>query len=323
MNIGPLPNSQTPTAPVQSLPPLLRELQPPTLDAHWGHEPKQSLAFQTVGQRFSLSQRERAGVRENRSDQNPVPVHRERAVTIFLNDYLPRLFRQFGFAAALCLSLVALPLCAKDLHYLPNGKPDALTLLAPPPLPDSSEQAADLQEVREVHHTASPADLMEAKKETKFTIFTFTPAIGDFFQPGKFPKTETFFHNVQSDAAGVADTAKNYWKRPRPYKIDPSLAAGKLETSFSYPSAHSTESMVLALVLADLFPDKHDAIIAVARNIGWHRVEYGRHYPTDIYAGRVLAQAIVREMKKSDDFQKDFAAVQAEIAAAGVAEKAN
>ncbi len=71
--------------------------------------------------------------------------------------------------------------------------------------------------------------------------------------------------------------------------------------------------MVLALVLADFFPDKHDAIIAKARSIGWHRVEIARHYPTDIYAGRVLAQAIVREMKNSPDFQKDFAEAKAEI----------
>jgi acid phosphatase (class A) len=229
---------------------------------------------------------------------------------------LPRSAHQFSFIAALCLSLVALPLCAKDLHYLPVGEPNAIALLAPPPLPDSPEQAADLQEVRQVHRAATPADLEVARKQSKFTIFTWTPAIGDFFQPGKFPKTETFLHDVQSDAAIVTDGAKDFYKRPRPYKLDPSLAAGKLETSYSYPSAHSTESMVLALVLADLFPDKHDAIIAVARDIGWHRVEYGRHYATDVFAGRVLAQAIVREMKKDADFQRDFAAAKAEIAAA-------
>ena len=240
-----------------------------------------------------------------------------------LKTKLPRSFRQFGFVAALCLSFAALPLCAKDLHYLPDGKPNAVTLLAPPPLPDSPEQAADLREVREVHEAATPADIEVAKKQSKFTIFTWTPAIGDFFQPGKFPKTEALLNNVHSDAEAVVDGAKDHWKRPRPYVVDPSLAAGKLETSFSYPSGHSTESMTLALVMADLFPDKHDAIIAVARDIGWHRVEYARHYPTDIYAGRVLAQAIVREMKKNADFQKDFAAAQAEIAAAGVMAKAN
>jgi acid phosphatase (class A) len=74
--------------------------------------------------------------------------------------------------------------------------------------------------------------------------------------------------------------------------------------------------MVLALVLADLLPEKHDAIIAHARMIGWHRVEIARHYPTDIYAGRVLAMAIVKQFKKSDAFQKDFDEVKAELAAA-------
>ncbi len=234
---------------------------------------------------------------------------------------LPGSFRQLSFVATLCITLVSLPLCAKDLHYLPDGKPDAIALLAPPPLADSPEQAADLQEVREVHQAATAADLEVAKKQSKFTIFTWTPAIGDFFQPGKFPKTEMFLHDVQSDAAAVTDGAKDYYKRPRPYKIDPSLAIGKLETSYSYPSAHSTESMTLALVMADLFPDKHDAIIAVARDIGWHRVEYGRHYATDVFAGRVLAQAIVRQMKESPDFQKDFAEAKAEVAAGQTAEK--
>jgi acid phosphatase (class A) len=212
--------------------------------------------------------------------------------------------------------LTATALCAGELNYLDPGKPDAMALLAPPPAPDSPEQTADMAEVRAVCHAAPSNDVSVAFSEKKFDIFNFTPAIGPFFVPGKFPKTEAFFHRVQKDAETVTDHAKDFYKRPRPYVLDPSLASGKLEKSFSYPSGHSTESMVLALVLADLFPDKRDAIIAEARNIGWHRVEIARHYPTDIYAGRVLAQAIVREMKTNPDFQRDFAEVQAEVATA-------
>jgi acid phosphatase (class A) len=207
------------------------------------------------------------------------------------------------------------PVESSHLHYLAAGKPDAIALLAPPPLPDSPEQAADMEEVKAVYHTADSNEIAAAYSEKKFSIFNFTPAIGDFFQPGKFPKTEEFFHHVQTDAETVTDAAKDFYKRPRPYVVDPSLINGKLEKSFSYPSGHSTESMVLALVLADLFPAKHDAIIAKARSIGWHRIQTARHYPTDIYAGRVLAQAIVKQLKKSDDFKKDFAKVKAEIAA--------
>jgi acid phosphatase (class A) len=221
------------------------------------------------------------------------------------------------FPTLFWLAVVATPLRADEqLHYLPAGKPDAVALLAPLPLPVSPEQAADLAEVKAVYHAATSNEIAAAYSEKEFSIFNFTPAIGDFFQPGKFPKTEEFFHRVQKEAAFVTDNAKDFYKRPRPYVVDPSLANGKLEKSFSYPSGHSTESMVLALVLADLFPDKHDAIIAEARSIGWHRVEIARHYPTDIYAGRVLAQTIVREMKKNHDYLHDFAEAKAEISAA-------
>jgi acid phosphatase (class A) len=205
------------------------------------------------------------------------------------------------------------------LHYLNGKKPDAIALLAPPPLPDSAEQAADMAEVQAVYHAATSDNIAAAYSEKKFDIFNFTPAIGDFFVAGKFPKTEEFFHRVQKDAEAVTDNAKDFYKRPRPYVTDPTLINGKLEKSFSYPSGHSTESMVLALVLADLFPDKHDAIIAKARSIGWHRVQTARHYPTDIYAGRVLAQAIVKQMEKNDDFMKDISEAKAEIAAAQTA----
>jgi acid phosphatase (class A) len=216
------------------------------------------------------------------------------------------------------LAVAVAPLHAQTNSYLHEGKPDFIALLAPPPLADSPEQAADMAEVQAVFHTASSNEIAAAFSEKKFSVFNFTPAVGSFFQSNNLPKTTAFFERVQKQAETVTDSAKDFWKRPRPYAVDPSLASGKLEKSFGYPSGHSTESMVLALVLADLFPDKHDAIIATARSIGWHRVEIARHYPTDIYAGRVLAQAIVREMKNSADFQRDFAEVKAEIAAARI-----
>jgi acid phosphatase (class A) len=205
---------------------------------------------------------------------------------------------------------------SSETKYLKPGKPDASALLAPPPLPGSPEQTADLEEVRAVYHAASSNDIAAAYAEKKFSVFNFTPVVGDFFTANKLPKTAEFFKRVQLDAETVTDLGKDYFRRPRPYTTDPTLANGKLEKSFSYPSGHSTESMVLALVLADLLPDKHDAIIAHARAMGWHRVQIARHYPTDIYAGRVLAQAIVKQFQKSDKFNEDFAAAKAEIIAA-------
>jgi acid phosphatase (class A) len=203
-----------------------------------------------------------------------------------------------------------------SLHYLKPGTPDAATLLAPPPLADSAEQGADLNTVRTVHRAASDADKQAAYAEKKFSVFNFTAAAGPFFVETNLPQTAVFFEKVQKDAETVTDLGKEYFQRPRPFMTDPNLANGKLEKSFSYPSGHSTESMVLALVLAEILPDKHDAILAHARRMGWHRVQIARHYPTDIYAGRVLAQAIVRELKKSETFEMELAEAKAEIEAA-------
>jgi acid phosphatase (class A) len=230
-----------------------------------------------------------------------------------------------AFAVAAILALTLSGVFAKDtsLHYLSDGAPDAAALLPPPPLPDSSEQAADMAEVHAVFHAAGSNDIAAAYSEKSFTVFNFTEAVGPFFTAANLPKTAAFFEQVQSDAANVTDLGKNYFKRPRPYTTDPSLANGKLEKSYSYPSGHSTETMVLGLVLADLVPDKHDAVIAHARTMGWHRVQIARHYPTDIYAGRVLAIAIVKQFKQSDAFAKDFQEAKAEIEAARKSAAAN
>ena len=213
------------------------------------------------------------------------------------------------------LVVAPFPASAKEakLSFLKYGQPVASEVLAPPPLPNSAEQAADLDEVRAVYYAASEASKQAAHGEKKFSVFNFMDSAGVFFVETNLPKTAKFFAKVQDDAEIVTDLGKTYFHRPRPYTVDTKLANGKLEKSFGYPSGHSTESMVLALVLADLLPDKHDAILAHARLIGWHRVQIARHYPTDIYAGRVLAQAIAKELKNSETFQADFKEAKTEV----------
>lgn len=224
-----------------------------------------------------------------------------------------------AFAAFFAIASVVAYASEKTLHYLTPGSPDATTLLAPPPLAGSAEQAADLNSVRAIYHTATSNDIAAAYSEKRISVFSFAGVVGDYFQSNNLPQSTAFFAKVHHDAEIVTDLGKDYFHRPRPFMMDTNLANGILERSFSYPSGHSTESMVLALVLADLVPDQRDAILARAREIGWHRVQIARHHPTDIYAGRVLAQAIVRELKQSKTFKKEFAKVKAEIEAARAA----
>lgn len=204
--------------------------------------------------------------------------------------------------------------------YLPGGTPDPIALLAPPPAAGSAEDKADLENTFVIHASASPAELALAKDENKLTIFHFAPAIGAWFAPGQLPRTEALFKAVETESKAATDGAKKFYQRPRPYHLDPARFPHSIEhedpTHYSYPSGHSTRGTVFALLLAELFPDRRVAILAKGREAGWLRVQGGVHFPTDIYAGRVLGQELARDFLRSPEFQSDLMAAKAELAAA-------
>jgi acid phosphatase (class A) len=219
--------------------------------------------------------------------------------------------RLFGLLAI--LGTAAGPALSAELHYLPNSNL-VMVLLPPPPGPNSAEQQADLAEVLAVHPSAKFLEPSITNAEKHVSAFTFAPVVGDFFQTNQFPKSERFFHRVLLDAVLVIDTGKDYWERPRPYVIDTNLVDGPPEKfSGSYPSGHSTLGTVFSLILSEIFPEKAEAILSKGREIGWHRVILGKHYPTDIYAGRVLGQRIVQEMQKNRQFRRDLKEATIEI----------
>lgn len=231
------------------------------------------------------------------------------------------LHRAALWSLALALGLfMAAPLGAagKRFVYLTPSSVDATVLLAPPPVPGSAEDAADMETTFRVYAATTPAEHARAEDEVEFTVFHFAPAIGPWFAPGKFPKTEALFRQIHDEAKLVAKVGKDHWQRLRPYHVDPARFPNAIEhearTDYSYPSGHSTRGTVFALVLAELFPEKREALLAKGRETGWLRVQGGVHYPTDIYAGRVLGQALARALLASPAFQKDLAAAKAELA---------
>ena len=220
------------------------------------------------------------------------------------------------------LSLVAFcsaSLRADGVHYLPAGRPDAVQLLAPPPAPGSPEDRQEIDAAHRVHMAATVEQLARGTDETKLTIFHFAPAIGPWFQPGKFPKTEALFAAVETDARTVTSLAKQHWQRIRPYHVDAPLFPRAIEhearTDYSYPSGHATRGTLFAAILGELFPEKRAALFDLGREAGWLRMLGGVHYPSDIFAGRVLGQALAQEFLRSENFQADLAAARAELAA--------
>ena len=222
--------------------------------------------------------------------------------------------RRLRCLAVICLSVLVFagPLIAGE-NYLETNQPDGIALLTSPPAPGSAEHAADLASVRTVFKARTAEELAGAEKRASLSIYNFNPAIGEFFVAGKFPKVDELMERVKTNSTPAINAPKEHWNRLRPYQVDSALTVGKPERNASYPSGHATRGMEQALVLAELFPEKREAILEFGRKIGWDRVLIGKHFPTDVYAGRVLGQAIVREMMKSEAFQRDLAAAKAEV----------
>jgi len=231
---------------------------------------------------------------------------------------LKKLARGFGYSHVLAIvGLLLMPFAASGTidtnQYLTAEQQIELLDMLPPP-PEGAEQNADLASVRSVRESATPKQLAEAKTEGTLSLRIFAPAIKEFAQPGKFPEFEKFFDRIHRESDQVVELGKARWKRLRPLNADPTINQGVHDESYSYPSGHSTGATLYALLLAEIFPDQKTEIMNIGRQTGWHRVQLAMHYPTDIYAGRTLARAILRQLKTNTAFQHDFEQVQAEVA---------
>ncbi len=220
------------------------------------------------------------------------------------------------------LAFVAAPLRAAEAKfvYLSLASVDAKHLVPAPPAPGSPEDQLDLDSTVAVHHAAPPAAIARGQAQNTLSPFQYAPAIGPWFTAQKCPKTAALLKQVEAEAKLVTDDAKNFFKRPRPYHVAPEQFPNAIEhedlTHYSYPSGHSTRGTTYAFILAELLPEKRDAILAQGRETGWLRVQGGVHYPLDIFAGRVLGQALARALLANAAFQRDLAPVREELSAA-------
>ena len=134
---------------------------------------------------------------------------------------------------------------------------DIKTLLPDPPAAGSPENDKEVQAVLQKQKTRTPIDVARAESEVKLNVFIFTKTIGPWFTAESLPLTTTLFQNINEDAHTVTDPAKKIWNRPRPPLQDKAIKpAIDLEDNPSYPSGHAIRGYLMALVLADMDPDR-------------------------------------------------------------------
>lgn len=206
-----------------------------------------------------------------------------------------------------------------SLKYLAADSLNVLTLLPAPPADDSPECRAECDEMVKIQALASTKELARAKSESHLTPFLFADVLGQGFTAQALPTTAKLLKRVATDADAFCNVGKKYWNRRRPFVTDPRITVQvDRPGNASYPSGHTTLAYCWALVLADLFPEHTDALLARARLVARDRVIGGVHYPTDVAAGETLGRAVGTKIVASPVFQHECAAVRAELSAAGL-----
>lgn len=210
--------------------------------------------------------------------------------------------------------------------YLPREQlVDSLALLPPPPVPGSAAQAADEEARRAAIPGRGSARWELAARDADYrsvrAVDAFACTIGVAISPEATPHLNMLLRRTLVDAGLGTYKAKTRYNRTRPFvEAKDSTCAPQDEEALrkdgSYPSGHSAFGWAWALILAEMAPDRADAILRRGYDYGQSRVYCGFHWQSDVYAGRVVGAAVVAQLHANPDFVAQFRAAQKEVAAA-------
>lgn len=227
-----------------------------------------------------------------------------------------------GFFAALrmtvgaVLALARLP-AALAGHFIADGGPDLRALLAPPPAADSPVTRAELDVVLQLQDLRTPALARRAQEIEDETWSGFAAdVVGPWFRAEALPQTAALFAAVREDFIPVNRASKALWPRRRPPYADPRVhPCVEYSDTGAYPSGHGIQSALWAVLLGELMPEHAAGFLARARETRRMKLFSGVHYPSDLEAGRLVGEALAREMLRSPALQQALADARAEIAA--------
>jgi acid phosphatase (class A) len=149
-------------------------------------------------------------------------------------------------------------------------------------------------------------------------LFATGHGLNASFGPDRLPKTADFMARVWSDATFYIWALKYRYNRIRPHRLEPGLEILENANFPAYPSGHSSNSYVAALVYSELLPQHRELFLANAAELAYSREVLGVHYASDSAAGRTFAEKFLAAISKVPSFQADLAVARAEIVDAGI-----
>ncbi len=206
--------------------------------------------------------------------------------------------------------------------YLPPDQlPDSLSILPPPPLPDSPAYEYDLARNRQLTTDVDPARwaLAAADADLHFpaAAAAFDCALGARVTPDTTPNLYVMMRRTLADAGLATYMAKNAYQRQRPFMLNGGPICTPQERDMlsndgSYPSGHTAYGWAWALILAEVAPERGNVILARGLQFGESRAVCNVHWPSDVVAGRIMGAAAVARMHDDPVFSAQLDAAKAE-----------
>ena len=217
----------------------------------------------------------------------------------------------------------------------PKDLPNSLELLGPPPAKGSAALARD-EEARTATvplrgKARSGLARLDADLQFPQPAANFSCAMGIDISEATTPRLYVLMQRVLTDAGLSTYGVKNTYNRTRPFVVhnEGTCFAEQeplLRNDGSYPSGHTAAGWAWALVLAELNPERADALFKRGLEFGQSRVICNAHWQSDVDAGRTMGAATVATLHTNAEFLADMAAARKEVQAAranGAAPKTN
>jgi hypothetical protein len=124
---------------------------------------------------------------------------------------------------------------------------------------------------------------------------------------GKIVNEDKFVQNVINKSSPVILKIKKHHNRPRP-KVLAKKMGFKMEDvelpsmkTPSYPSGHSVQGYLTAMLLADKYPNKKEKLNKAARNISYSRRVARAHYKSDSLFGEQIGKDMYKYIKDENE----------------------
>lgn len=179
-------------------------------------------------------------------------------------------------------------LSTEEPVLMPPGWREQINL---PPPPDDAFTRSEVEYIIALK-PLRPKYQADIDAQISDVVHPFTNSLK--FSAQQIKALRTFWDMVIPDITRVHMHFKAKFNRARPRQYSDDVVQSIDPPGHpAYPSGHSTDAHTLALLLADIWPEKKTHLLSIAFQIAMNREIGGVHYRSDTSAGYLLAQQIV------------------------------